>query len=384
MTRGTRLAVYALGGLLVVVAGLLLYLYARFGGGGEFPNRSGTPSLDASALEEVAALPTPPGNIAVSAGGRVFFTLHPEAGPEMAIVEWRDGHIVPFPNADFQPTGSHPLKFQNMLPVRIDRQGRLWTLDNALHGTGQPRILAFDIASGDLVYHHDFPKAIAGLGSHLNDLQIDPAGELIYIADASIFAQTPAVIVHDVRTGTSRRLLEKHESVEPEKFVPVVEGRRMSLFGLFDVRPGIDSIALDRSGEWLYFAAITAQHLYRARTADLANPALSADELANRVERLDLKTMSDGITTDNAGRVYLSDLEHNAIHRLTPGAGMETLLVDPRLRWPDGFGFGPDGWLYVTCSALHHVIGMSPKHTKANAPYHVYRFKPGAEGVPGH
>ena len=63
---------------------------------------------------------------------------------------------------------------------------------------------------------------------------------------------------------------------------------------------------------------------------------------------------------------------------------IETLLKDTRLRWPDGFGWGPEGWLYVTCSSLQHVIMKSAANIRAHAPYQIFRFKPGTVGVPGH
>jgi sugar lactone lactonase YvrE len=204
------------------------------------------------------------------------------------------------------------------------------------------------------------------------------------VADASVFAKRPGLVVYDVAAGRSRRRLDGHASVEAEPFVPMVQGRRMLVFGVFAVRPGVDSIALDRRGEWLYYAAVTAGRLYRVRTRDLDDDSLPAAELAARVEAFAAKTMSDGITTDLAGRVYLSDLEHSAIVALEPDGSLHTLLRTPELRWPDGLGFGPDGWLYVTCSALHHVIGRSSAHVRAHAPYQLYRFRPGALGVPGH
>ena len=103
-----------------------------------------------------------------------------------------------------------------------------------------------------------------------------------------------------------------------------------------------------------------------------------------RVEQFALKTMSDGITTDVAGNIYLSDPDDSAIVRLEPDGTLRTLLKDRTLRWPDGFSFGPNGWLYVTCSALHHVIMRSPEHVRAQAPYQIFRFRPGVRGVPGH
>jgi sugar lactone lactonase YvrE len=96
------------------------------------------------------------------------------------------------------------------------------------------------------------------------------------------------------------------------------------------------------------------------------------------------KTLSDGITMDVDDDVYLSDMEHSAILQLRPDHTLVTLLKDERLRWPDGFSFGPDGWLYVSCSALHQVILKSSGEIRGHAPYQLFRFKPGPAGVPGH
>ncbi len=366
----------AIFGLLAV---LVLGLWVRYGGGEHFEDRTTDPELPASALEVVADLDWPPGNIAVSEEGRVFFSFHPEAGPPVQVAELVDGEPVPYP-----PQLPEELAYQSVLSLRIDRQGRLWVLDNANHGTGTPRLLAFDLASGEVAYRFDFPPEIAGPGSHLNDFQVSPDGRRIYIAEASIFGKTPALVVHDVEAGESRRLLEGHESVTPEHYVPVVQGREMIVFGIFAIRPGVDSIALDRRGEWLYFAPVTSNHMYRVRRADLDDPSLSPDQLAARVERFALKTMSDGITTDLDDNVYLSDPDESAIVLLQPDGSLRTLLKDPLLRWPDGFSFGPDGWLYVTCSALHHVIMRSGSHLRSQAPYQIFRFRPGPLGIPGH
>jgi sugar lactone lactonase YvrE len=365
--------------LLVLCVLLVVALWLRYGGGERFEDRTTDPEMDASVLEVVADLDLPPGNIAVSSSGRIFFSFHPEAQPPVQVAELVDREPVPYP-----PDLPDELAYQSVLSLRIDRQGRLWVLDNANHGFGTPRLLAFDLATGDLVHRYDFPREVAGRGSHLNDFQVSPDGRHVYIADASIFAKTPALVVYDVEARASRRLLEGHESVTPEKYVPVVQGRTMLIFGLFAVRPGVDSIALDRDGEWLYFAPVTSNHMYRTRRADLDEEALSARQLEGLVERFALKTMSDGITTDVEDNVYLSDPDESAIVMLQADGRLRTLLKDPKLRWPDGFSFGPDGWLYVTCSALHQVIGQSEGRVHANAPYQIFRFKPGPVGIPGH
>jgi sugar lactone lactonase YvrE len=369
--------------LLVLAAGAAFALHARYGGGEIFPDRSGEPTLKAEALELVASLPLPPGNVAVSKEGRVFFTFHPDAKPGVKLAELVDGKPVAWPNPEIQRERDG-VWLDTPLGIRIDHKERLWLIDNANHGSGDAKLLTFDIASGSLVREHHFSSDVAGLGSHLNDLQIHPNGKRVYIAEASIFAKTPALIVYDLESGKARRVLEGHHSVSAEPYYITVDGEPIVALGFFAIRPGVDSIALDRKGEWLYFAAMTARKMYRVKTADLDDTSLTAEQLAAKVESFGDKTVSDGITTDDEGRVYLSDPEHNAVVAMQPDGKLETLLVDSKLRWPDGFSFGPDGWLYLTCSSLQHVIMKSADEIAAHGPYHIFRFKPGASAAPGH
>jgi sugar lactone lactonase YvrE len=257
-------------------------------------------------------------------------------------------------------------------------------LDLARHGLGDAKLMAFDIGSRELIRDHHFTRDQAGLGSHLNDFQVHPDGQRVYIAEASIFAKTPALIVYDAREPSVRRVLESDRSVMPEPYYITVDGEPIDAFGLFAVRPGVDSIALDRKGEWLYFGAVTATKMFRVRVSDLEDASLLPDELSRRVEEFGDKTESDGISSDDQGTIYLTDPEHDAITRMTADGSLSTLIRDPRLRWPDGLSFGPDGWLYVTCSALQHVIMKSPEHVTAHAPYHIFRFKPGTTAAAGH
>ena len=352
---------------------------AIYGGGGKFPDRSSTPLLDGTALERIADLDFPPGNIAVSKEGGIFFTFHPEGKPPYNLAELIDGKAQPLKfHADENIT------IQTVLSLRIDQQNRLWVLDYADHGQGSPQILAIDLDTRDIVHHHIFSSDIAGLGSHLNDFQVDPSGTRIYIADASILGLDSAIIVYDIETQTARRLLEDHDSVSPDKYVPYVEGEKMLIFGVFAIRPGVDSIALDRQGKWLYFAPVTDEQLHRVRVSDLNNSALSDEELETKVESFADKTMSDGITMDNSGNIYLSDLEHSAITRLSTDGTLSTLIKDTKLRWPDGFSFGPDGYLYVTASSLQHVIAKPASYIAHKGPYQIFRLKTDETAMPGH
>jgi hypothetical protein len=115
---------------LIFLTGLLATIRIRYGGGREFENRSSSPILPSSTLKIVASLDEPPGNIAVSASDRIFITIHPLARPEKnKVVELIDGKPVPYPDADSQQN-----LFQAVLGLAIDRQNRLWLLDDGMQG----------------------------------------------------------------------------------------------------------------------------------------------------------------------------------------------------------------------------------------------------------
>jgi sugar lactone lactonase YvrE len=106
-------------------------------------------------------------------------------------------------------------------------------------------------------------------------------------------------------------------------------------------------------------------------------------ELAERVETLGKKPLSDGLSADLAGNVYITDVEHGAVLRMAPGGQLTTIVRSPRVRWADALSFGPNGWLYLADSALPEVILRSRAHIEGHGPYHVYRLRPGTSGVPG-
>jgi len=161
----------------------------------------------------------------------------------------------------------------------------------------------------------------------------------------------------------------------------------MVILGVFTVRPNVDSIALSRDGKWLYFASVNDEKLYRIWTEDLLDTSIDSDVLGTRVQEFINKTQSDGMTTDSEGNIYYGDMEHSAVLRINTRFSepiTETLFQDDKLlRWPDGFSFGPDGYLYFTCSSLQHVIFKSAANIAEHGPYHLFRFKPGFSAPAG-
>ena len=359
-------------------------LYCNAWTGGYLKDYTTEPVFSSDKMETVADLNYPPGNIAVSSKGRVFITFHPEGNPEIKVAELSDGKASPFPDREFQSKRKDAPFFDTVLSLRIDSKDRLWTLDFGGFGFGKPRLLAFDINTGAVVHDYIFPSEISELGSMLNDFQISPDAEQIYIADASFFRRNYGIIIYDIKNRISRKVLVNHESVKPENYIAVVDGMRQTFFGILANQPGVDSIALDKKGQWLYYSAVTSEKLYRIHTSHLLNASIPAKELENKVEVFAMKSMSDGLTMDLSENIYISDMEHGAVNLLSPDKKLKTLLKDPvKIRWPDGFSFGPDGWLYFTCSSLQYVILKSRNSVQEKSPYQVYRFKPGHKGMPG-
>src|SRR5256712_13790407 len=95
-----------------------LLCLAGWGGSG-LETRTPAPTLPASALEVVADLDYPPGNIAVSGTGRVFFTLHPNGDPPIKLVELIGGKPVPYPDE-----ASQGPRFDPPPPLRLAPPGR--------------------------------------------------------------------------------------------------------------------------------------------------------------------------------------------------------------------------------------------------------------------
>ncbi|MDH3846537.1 MAG: major royal jelly family protein [Gammaproteobacteria bacterium] len=364
--------------LLTLLVAAAATAWIRYGGGAPYADLTSAPVLQQEVLEEVLSYPLPIGNVAVSATGRVFFTVHPEARPKgNKLLEFVDGAAVPYPGI-----GQQAELFDTVLGVAIDRQGNLWTIDHGNHGTRSVRLLAFDLDSGKIVHDHRLPAEIAPAGSFLQDLQVSADGRTIIIADASFWRKRPAIIVYDVESAAARRALESHPSVFAEKFVIAHGGNEMRFFGgLVALRGGVDGIAL--GPEWLYYGALSGSSLYRVRLRDLRDSALPPAQLARRVEEYSAKPLSDGFSTDVEGHVYVTDVEHNAIFRIGEDRDPVTLLRSTRVRWPDALSFGPDGWLYVADSALQEVVLQPQENIEANSPYKVFRFRPGYEGVPG-
>ena len=362
--------------VIAVLAAVVLRV--RYGGGDPYPDLTAQPLLDDSQLEEVLSYAEPIGNVAVNRNGRVFFTVHPESRPQgNKLLEWVAGAAVPYPSGTVQPH-----LFDTVLGLVVDDRDWLWTIDHGNHGFGTASLLAFDLASGNVVHDYKFRPETAPAGSLLQDLRVTADGTTVFIADASIWRKKPAIIVYDVATRSARRTLESHDSVSARDYLIRTPNRTMSfLWGLFNLKVGVDGIVLDPNDEWLYFAAVSHNGLFRVRVSDLIDATLPAQQLENGVERFSNKPLSDGLAAAASGEIYITDIEHGAVIAVDRDQTLATVIRSSRIRWADSLSIGPDGWLYLADSALPDVILKSRNHISTQGPYFIFRFDPGYDAA---
>lgn len=375
----------------VIVIGLVLVVLilvkSTMGSGKPYPDIGTDPLFPGDALEIVAELPLPPGNVAVSRTGRVFFNYHYLGSDGDAegntVFELVDGVAQPYPDRAFQDV------FQTTLGMLIDRQNRLWIIDPAaIDGSRNTALYAFDLATDELVFSFTFPDNDADFAQ---DVQVTADGRYVIAADTGLFGFIPPkLLVLDTETLDVRVVLEGHESVTTQPWrIRRQDGSGVSVFwGLIDWQAGVDGITISPDGQWLSYGAINHDTLYRVPLEALLDPELSETALAARVEAVGSKPLSDGLSSDLDGNVYITDVENSTIARMTPDGELVTLVRDPRIRWADGISFGPDNTVYFTDSAISAYLTNtadppSREVLLEHAPYHIFRFTNDIPGIPG-
>jgi len=341
-----------------------------------------TNAAGATDLEVVARLTEPPGNIAVTPDGKIIVSVHQMYGRELRVIEVpTDGAVTPFPNAEWNapPTDGTMIGLHSVLGLRADRDGTVWLLDNSVGAGATPKIVAWDTNTDTLSRVIHVPGPVTSEKPYLNDLAVDLDHGAIYIANPSR-DQRPSIQVIDIATGLTRTVLENHASVVPEDVPIVIDGKRLRVpmpDGTFlDPRLGINPITIDGANEWLYYGPMSGTSLYRVRTVDLLDETLSDDDLGSRVERYGNKPPSGGITIDDAGNVYVTDVNAKGIGVTRPDGSYELLVSDDELlAWPDGFSTGPDNYIYVAVNQLHKSARLNGGINESTPPYYVVRFR---------
>jgi hypothetical protein len=238
-------------------------------------------------LEVVKELDRAPGNVAVTPDARIFISYHPlYFDNEMSKAGWRVVELVkgqrepkPFPNREWaRPRGASGEGMNKVLGIRADERWVVWMLDFDCDNDAVPRVVAWDTLKNGLHMRLDIPHP-AGKPSLLNDLAVDLKNDALYLADiGSDDGSAPAIVVVNLRTGASRRVLEHTHFVNSDSTALEIEG--------WPVRSAaLDPITIDTAFTWVYFGAMHGKTIWRVPSANLTNADLPAAELAGSVEK---------------------------------------------------------------------------------------------------
>jgi DNA-binding beta-propeller fold protein YncE len=340
---------------------------------GELPAMNATNEVE---LEVVAALPIRPSAVVRTPDGRIIWTEHFGApNPNKVHELLPDGTFRDYPAG--APYESHSL--------RIDSNGVLWMLD--MGGNGKlPKLVGWDTKTETLVKEIEISPPVYEPNSSLQDFVIDEQNNQAIIADTGGGFQPwqfdPALVVVDLNSGESRRVLQEHSSVQAEPLDTLIEGKPLMLTidrekgTQIPSRWGVNGIAIDPAQEWVYYAPMTGTSVYRISARDLANATLNSEALGKRVEHYGDKNIGDGLMVDGAGNVYNTDLQYNAIG-ITNAEGEYRLIRrdDKLLNFTEGFEPAADGYVYVATNQAHKSIFFQPVDAGV-PPYYLLRFRP--------
>ena len=332
-----------------------------------------------------------PTGVSVSAQGRIFVN-YPQWGDEVpfTVAEIRDGTAVPYPDRAWNsPSGDDDAKaFVSVQSIVVDPADRLWVLDTGSPmfqptKPGGPKMVCVDLATDTVVQTILFPTDVALPTTYLNDVRFDlRRGEAgtAYITDSS--DQGPnGIIVVDLASGESWRRLHEHpatKAVAPPDLRMVVEGQefieRAEDGSTSPICMGADGIAITADGSRLFWCPMAGRRWYSVSVDALTDRSLDDEEVAATVvDEGDKGCVSDGLETDDQGRIYVTDGEHNAVHRRLPDGTWETVVHDPRLLWPDTMSVAADGHLYVTANQLHRQDKYRGGTDERRTPYALFR-----------
>ncbi len=339
--------------------------------------------LRGAALKLVAAFPAQQiTGLAVARNGRIFVNLPRwSLDVPISVGEVVNGRIVAYPNAQWNAYRNRaPLDpathFVCVQSVVFDEQGDLWALDPASPATQGPKpqgpkLVEIDTASNRVKRVVPFDATVAIPGSYLNDVRFSPDGRFAYMTDSGVRG---ALVVADLHSGRSWRVLDGHPSTQLDTSVVIhTDGHELRRPDGRQPEFAADGIALSADGRTLYWQATTGKTLYSLPTAVLQDQAMAASA-AQSIRTVQITHPADGLWIDAGGRMYVTNPSENSVEAAMPGAPLQTLVQDARLRWPDTFSQGRDGAIYVTTSHIQDSPWFKPQATVT--PSEIWKITP--------
>jgi sugar lactone lactonase YvrE len=334
-------------------------------------------------LFEFASVPDQVTGIAISRQGRIFVSFPRWVGnPRQSVAELKsDGSLRPYPDGEWNSwkgdtaaAGNHFVCVQS---VFVDDNDFLWILDPASPGfkgvvQGGAKLVKVNLASDRVVKVVGFDGTIAPPASYLNDVRVDTMDDVAYITDSGL----GAIVVVDLQSDLSRRLLADHPSTKAEPgMVLKIHGKELRDENGKVPQINADGIALDPKRRFLYYHALTGRTLYRIDTRYLKDASLNPAEIGPHVEKLSDTGPVDGMEMDPNFDLYMTSLEDGTIQRYRVYDGsLLRIAANEMIQWPDSICIGTDNYLYFTDSQINLMPRFNGGVDKRTPPYRLFQI----------
>lgn len=318
--------------------------------------------------------------VAISHDGRLF-TCYPRWSTtyKNAVAEITHGNPeTPYPNQymnSWNPGDSGMTKWVCAQSLSVDGNNNLWVVDPAspyqlgVYQNSQ-KLVEISLASNSVL--HTYPLAnVSDDQSYLSDVAVDNADNVAYITNSS----EGGILVVNLNTGWSRQVLQGSSSViADETYILTIDGQQINRFGA-PYYANSYALALTPDNSYLYFKSLSDHNLYRIPASDLRDTTLSPTVLSARAENLGTYVSTNGMIFDQAGNLYMGDIEQHRIVKLDKSGKLTTVVQDSRLIWPDSYAISTDGYLYISCSQINLGADFNNGTSKRTTPYTIYRIK---------
>jgi sugar lactone lactonase YvrE len=289
--------------------------------------------------------------VTVTDSGRIFVNFPRwRKGVTNSVIEVvNDKEITGYPNTKWNSweVGEKivPNKFIGVQSV-IALDNNLYVLDtrNPLftNVVDAPRVFVFDLITNKLVKTYVLNAKSFHADSYINDLRVDLKKNMIYFTDSG----NSGLVILDMKTGKTKRVLDNHISTSAEVNFLTFEGKK------WERTVHSDGIALDNLRNTLYFHALTGYDLYAIDTNVLING--NEQTIQDNVKVIAKTAAPDGMLFNTNGDLYFADLENSKILYRKPDGTTSVLLEGKDVKWADSFSIF-DGYLYYTNSRINEV-----------------------------
>ncbi|MGJ8629331.1 MAG: L-dopachrome tautomerase-related protein [Sulfitobacter sp.] len=351
---------------------------------------------DIKTAEIVAELPQSVGNITFTPNNDIIFSHHPFFSPDIrvALLNEDKKSFTPFPNLAWNtPREGTDRYLDSVLGLRGDENGIVWMLDMGQRTGLTPKLVGWNTWEDRLEKIYYIPAPASVPESQHNDFVVNHKDGVFVIADEGIGpggdGTQAALVIVDMATGATRRVLQGHVSTLPEDVAITVDGKDLTVpdgnGGQVVIKVGADGIAADGAFEWLYYGPLSGSAIYRVKFSDLLNEGLDDAALGNLVERYADKPNNGGLSIDQSDNLYLTEVETNAVGIIPADTREYRRYAEADdLSWPDGISFALDGHMYVSAAQISRADLFNEGKALNEAPYLIYRFEPEAPGRIGH